>query len=270
MSRRGNLFSGRLDRGRRSPSIYSRTENVAEKKPHKILFSFVSLFFVAGAAYLVLFSPFVRITEIEVTGTKFLSVNDIKKDAQSYISGNILNNNLITIYSGGLSDAVGKKDGIKSVDVKRVWPHKIVLAVVEKNPILTWETMGKKYMIDENGTVVEEYQDKYKDFPTVTDTKNVPVNVGKQILPSSFVTFVKDLGNSFSTYTAAKMTKLEVPEVTSEVKVSSDAGWYALFDTTRSAKGELVSLSRVINETKAKSRKLEYIDLRVDNRIFYK
>jgi hypothetical protein len=159
---------------------------------------------------------------------------------------------------------------VKAVKVEKKFPHELKIVLTERTPTFSWETIGKKYLVDEAGTLTGDFEDRFKDFPTVVDTKNVPVTVGKQVVPASFSTFINDLNTSFNEYTGAKMTRIEVPEITSELKVISDAGWYVNFDTTRTAKNELLNLSRVLSEAKAKKKKLEYVDLRIDNRIFYK
>jgi hypothetical protein len=72
--------------------------------------------------------------------------------------------------------------------------------------------------------------------------------------------------------TGFNITKMEVIDTTSELKVYSSSSWYAYFDTTRKAKNELTNLILILDEVKknSKQKKLEYIDLRIDSKIFYK
>jgi allophanate hydrolase subunit 1 len=125
-------------------------------------------------------------------------------------------------------------------------------------------------LVDENGYAWANYEDKYASLPLITDTKNVPVQLGTKIVPTAFVEFVRDIYGNFEGVTSTKIVKAEVLDIVSDLKVTSSASWYVYFDTSRTAKNELTSLVRTLEEQKKRKKALEYVDLRIDNRIFYK
>lgn len=261
----------RLDRVRRSPSIYSRTEAQHEaKKSLNTFFYFLLLVLVGAVIYLVLFSPYLKIKSISSSDLKYYDKAKIDQLVGRH-QENLFNKNILTFSSSSLEKKIGESGGIKSVKVKKKYSSlSVFIELEEKRPVLTWETVGKKYLVDENGYITSEFEEKFKDLPVVIDTKNLPVELKGQIGTAAFSRFVDDLARDFNTYTSTKIIRTEVPEITSELKVTTEAGWYALFDTTRTAKGQLVNLGRIISETNSKKHKLEYVDLRIDNRIFYK
>jgi cell division septal protein FtsQ len=258
----------RLDRGRRSPSIYSRTESQKENRSFGWLFYFFFLILLGAFVYLIFFSPVFRINEKSIEVIKYVNENEIKTRL-SQAENNFFNGNLLTYNTGNLQSKIGEIAGVKSAKVTKVFPHKLKIQITERTPSFSWETIGKKYLVDDGGIVTGDFEDRFKDFPTVVDSKNISISVGKQVVSSDFPVFIKDLNDNFNTYTGANITKIEVPEITSEIRVDTDAKWYVYFDTTRTAKNQLMNLSRVLSEAKSKKKKLEYIDLRIDNRIFY-
>lgn len=260
----------RLDRGHRSPSIYSRTEKVKEKKSFKFLYILFFLLIITGICYLLFFAPYVRLNNFEIQGTKYTNIENLQKRAGEYRNSFIINNNLITIYLPGLKNRLEKVEGVKNITLKKKFPNTIIVGVEESIPSLTWQTQEKKYFIDENGVLFASFDEKFKDVPVVIDSKNVPVEIGRVIVSPTFCRFVNQIAKSFEISSGTKIKTIEVPEITEEIRVTTVGGWYVLFDTTRTADGELSSLSRVVGEVKAKKKKLEYVDLRIDNKIFYK
>lgn len=263
--------SKRLDRVRRSPSIYSRT--AAQSKPKRNLntfFVFMVVVFVGAIVYLVLYSPYLKISQVSISDLKYYDKSKIEGVTSSY-QNNILNKNILTFSAGNLEKKIGESEGIKSVKVIKKYSSKsIQINLEEKRPVFVWESVGKRYLVDEKGIVTSPFEEKFKDLPNVIDTKNIPVDIKSQVASPTFSKFMDDISRDFNTYSGTKIAKIEVPEITSEIKITTEAGWYALFDTTRTAKGQLINLARIISEVKSKGKKLEYIDLRIDNRIFYK
>lgn len=220
--------------------------------------------------YLIFLSPYFQISKIQVNDLKYLEKTKVEKEILDFKNDNLLNKNIITFSSSALNKKLIASGGVENSKTKKIYPNQIKVEIVEKTPIFVWETGNKKFLIDEKGRVSADYEEKFKDLPLVVDTKNVPLDDNKQVVSATFSTFIKDLGKDFQVYTEAKINRIEVPEITSEIKVYTDASWHACFDTTRTAKGQLVNLSRILSESKSKKKKLEYIDLRIDNRIFYK
>jgi cell division septal protein FtsQ len=185
-------------------------------------------------------------------------------------SRGITNNNIFTFGFLNFQNRLGEVTGVKSFQIIREWPNKIEIKIVEKSPTFVWQILDHKYLIDENGYAWANYEDKYASLPVIIDTKNVPVKIGEEVVPASFIQFTHDLFGSFESITGTKIVKIEVLDIISDLKITSSAGWYVYFDTTRTAQNELTSLARVLKEVQVKNTGLEYVDLRIDDRIFYK
>ena len=253
----------------RQPSLYSRTEEVREKRSHKgFLRGLVFLLALAGVVYLVFFSGVFAVQSIQYSSTKFVNREELAKAVKAG-SLPLIDNNIITFGIFHFLGRVEKVTGVDDFSVRRLSQHSVLLEIVEKSPLLIWQTLDRKYLVDEDGIAWANYEDKYAGLPTLIDTKNLPVKLGDKIIPTGMTIFFKELEANFAD-TGFTATKFEIMDIVSDLKVTSSAGWYVYFDTSRTAKNELVSLKRVIAETKSNPTPLEYVDLRINNRIFYK
>lgn len=273
MARSRSSRREKLDRGRRQPSIYSRTQQDVVRKDYKKGFLLTLLvLLVMGVIYLVVFSPLFKITSVRLNSIKYQDQKIVEKIISDYKDGFILNHNLVTINDSGLKKKISEVPGIKSVQISKKYPNELSVNVTERAPAFVWQVLDHKYLVDETGMIWADYEDKFRDSPVVVDIKNIPTEVGKKPVPSEFSQFVMNVSRDFKTMTGFNISKMEVIDTTSELKVYSSSSWYAYFDTTRSAKNELTNLNRILDEVKksSKSKTLEYVDLRIDNKIFYK
>jgi len=252
----------------RQPSLYSRTDDTREKKGFGWIYPFIFCLLVGAAVYFIFFSPYFRVNAVNFSETKYVSREELTGVVQN--SRGILNNNIVTFGFSNFNSRLGEVTGVKSFKIIRRFPNNVYIEIVEKSPIFTWQILDRKFLVDENGYAWANYEDKYASLPVIVDIRNVPVQIGTKIVPASFVVFVGDLYSSFAGTTGAKVARTEVMDIVSELKVTSSAGWYVYFDTSRTAKNQLTSLVRILEEVRAKKRGLEYVDLRIDNRIFYK
>lgn len=252
----------------RQPSLYSRTDDIKEHRSFGWIYPLLFCAFLGAGIYFIFFSPYFRVSGVTFSDTKYVSRDELSRVVED--SDGVLNNNIITFGFFNFRSRLGDVTGVKSFKIIRQFPDKIRIDIVEKSPIFVWQILDHKYLVDEGGYAWANYEEKYSSLPVITDTKNVPVTVGMKIVPTAFVTFVRDLYGNFEGTTGTKIAKAEVLDIVSDLKITSAANWYVYFDTSRTAKNELTSLVRVLEEVRNKKRGLEYVDLRIDSRIFYK
>ena len=263
-----------MNRGYRQPSIYSRTKDL-EKPPKskRGVFLVLFLFLIIGVLiYLVFFSSIFRLNKTEITTTKYLDRNKLETVISDYEKKSIFTDNLLTLSKSNMAKTIMTISGVESVNIEKIYLHKIKISVVERAPIFVWQVSDKKYLVDKTGLIWGVYEEKYKDKPVVIDLKNVPTAVGSKPVSTLFSRFIEELNRDFVTITGKKIVKIEVVDTTNEIKVYSNATWYAYLDTTKTVRNQLINLSRILEDVKknAPSKNLEYIDLRLDNKIFYK
>ncbi|MCX6745070.1 MAG: FtsQ-type POTRA domain-containing protein, partial [Candidatus Parcubacteria bacterium] len=116
---------------------------------------------IGGCLYFFLFSPFYDITEIEVSGNKIASSDDILEVTNNYLAqdrlGIIKNRNIFLFDRKQLTNKINELILLDNLDVNKVLPNTIKLTLTEKNAAVKWLTDNNAYLIDGNGQIIKKY-----------------------------------------------------------------------------------------------------------------
>ncbi len=264
----------RMNRGYRQPSIYSRTkeQEVSPRNSKKVLLIILSLILFNILGYILIFSPLFEIKNISISQTKYLDRERFEKQISDYQKKSFLNRNIFIFSKKKMDKYLAKFPGVEKVAIEKIYFHDLKITINERAPVFVWQVSDHKYLVDRTGLIWGDYEDKFSDKPVVIDQKMVPTAIGRKPVPANFSRFIEELSKDFMAQTNNKITKIEVTDTTNEVKVYSDSTWYVYFDTTKTVHNQLINLSRILNEVQKNPKKkgLVYIDLRLDNKIFYK
>jgi cell division septal protein FtsQ len=161
--------------------------------------------------------------------------------------------------------------------VTRQLPGTVRVVVQEKTPSLLLLAQTTYYFVDEAGFAYE--QARLDNLPGVivpiVKSKSAPedVRLGAPVVSHEFVTFVTDMHQKISDVVQAKTVELYIPSLAArEVSFRLDNNWEVRFDATRSVSEQLSVLQQLLQQTLTDSEKqtLEYIDLRIPNRVYYR
>ncbi len=178
--------------------------------------------------------------------------------------------NLLTMDAGTLESALQRLDPmIKSISVQRSWPHGVSVSVILKQPSLGWSSGNQTYLLDRDGTVISALP-AGSTLPVVVDGSNLPVKLGDRVTSSRFVDFTTSVTNGLPAL-GVKATTLAVKETTFDLYVNTNKGYQLVFDTTRPVAQQLADLKTILVSLAAQKRTaVEYIDLRIDGKAYYK
>ncbi len=226
---------------------------------------------VALLALLVVFAQFTKLEKITISGAEDLDKEHLQRVAEEGARSQWFGRNTLLLSTGSLSDyMIEAEPGLKEVKIDRQGLNSINIVIAERQPTLNWKAGGTTYLLDLDGTVIGESKGPYVKLPTVTDSTNLPVEAGKRVAPSSFVSFCAGMYKRLPE-AGVKPVDMIVPETTTEVNFKTDKGYLIKMDTTRTVEGELNDLKAVQEElAKAKKVPAEYIDLRIENKAYYK
>lgn len=254
----------------RHPSIYNRTADLKEKKQTRFSWSgFLFLILLFGMSYLIFFSPVFMIKSINISEVKYADKAKIEKSAQDYTK-QFLNKNIITLNSKKLISNIKALTEVKDIKIIRKFPNSIFIEVEEREPVFILENSGNTYLIDEGGFAFKISDNKYKDIKIVKDSRGVTVNEDERAFNNNFIIFIKEVMGDFDRLSETKIKNIELINTIDELKITTEAGWYVFLNPEFTASNQLINLSRVIVDAKNKNIKMEYVDLRMENRIFYK
>lgn len=260
----------RSERTYRQPSIYSRTAEMGDKrggKSAKFIMLFIILLF--GATYLFFFSPVFMIKTINISETKYVDRAGLDRATQDYIK-KFLNQNIITFNSKKLINEISDSSGIKEIKIKRVFPNTLSLQIKEREPVFILEHPSGRYLIDDSGYTFKLSDDNYKNIQTIKDSRGLDVSNDTRAFHTNFIFFIKEVFADFNRLSGTSIKSVELVNTIDELKIVTESGWYVYLNPEFTANNQLINLSRVIVDAKNKNIKLEYVDLRTENRIFYK
>jgi cell division septal protein FtsQ len=254
----------------RIPKIIVPTE---EKKPGfrftaKTLYLILIIVAVILIAYGLFFSSFFKVENIDLKGANLVDGEKVKKVVMFALN----EEPNIFLYNGS-NIAAKIKDNfplISEVSIQKGIPDTIRIIIIERQPVIVWQTADKKYLVDKDGyAYLEADANNSKDLPVIIDSQNIPVKLSSRIASRNFLDFVRQMIEKFSPRTNLKAKELRINETTFDLTIVTTDGYSVFFDTTRDAEIELDDLRRVLTHLNG-SKPKEYIDLRVEGWAYYK
>jgi cell division septal protein FtsQ len=159
----------------------------------------------------------------------------------------------------------------------RKLPATIKAIVQEKEPAMLLLSGGKYYFVDEDGIAYEKAMLDRLPGVVLTTVKNndkdTDVTLGVMTIQPSLISFLKLAEEKMPELVGANIGEVYVPSLAArEVHVILDNNWRVLFDVTRSPSAQIEVLGSLLSSTVTpeETEAMEYIDLRVPNRVYYK
>ena len=123
---------------------------------------------------LILLSTYIPQKKITISGFKIKEIkienNTILEDdelieAFSFLYGK----NIIFLNSFEINKNIEKTNFIKKIEIKKIFPDKLVIKVIEKKPVaILIDSNKKKFYLEKNNDLVEYFEiSKYKNLPVV-------------------------------------------------------------------------------------------------------
>lgn len=152
--------------------------------------------------------------------------------------------------------------------------HRPIVSIAVSSPAFILATSGGAYYISADGVPlvrVSDVQNPLEGIAVVSDETNLPITVGKQVLPSETVQFISTVIAQLNA-TNTPVKSILLPLEANELQVQlADQPYIVRMNTLEDAKIQVGTLLAVKNRLEA-NREIpkEYIDVRVVERAYYK
>lgn len=271
-----------LDRGKRS--WRGKKTSASSFSFGRFIFYLLGLVFLGTVVYFLFFSPYLLINSIEVSGAGKVDPEKIKNAMEERISGKFLEvipkNNLLAINKNVTKKyLLDKFNRLESVEIKKIFPEKIIISVKEKEFKLIFSTGENKYLIDENGSAwsrndFELESSEEENFITLTDESGKAISDVKAALNTDFIQYISDIREKVQNEAGLEISgNFYSPRLISgDLNVETREGWKIYFNREISIAKSIGILKSVLNDRIKKEDipKLEYLDLRINNKVYYK
>ena len=248
----------------------------------RFLFFISALAFFAVSFYALFFSEFLEITTVDIVGNEKISREAVLENINSKIYGEYLGiikkNNLLLARTGKIKkDLLESFKIIRNVETKRKFPNKLEIIIFERKPQLIFCGGDKCFMLDENREAYEEINlnqnDSANNFIILTDENSKGINLGEFVLDQPYLEYVleikvklEEIGLKIENNFKAKSF------ISKDIRIKTEEGWEIYFNENIELEKEIEMLKVVLENKIEKNQRqdLEYIDLRIDNKIYYK
>ena len=253
----------------------------------RFLFWILFLGFLGVCGYLLLFSPFLEIDLISVEGNDEISSEQIIEKVDKVLEGTYFQyfskRNFFLIRKNAInSELKNNFNRLEVSSIEKKFPRAILIKVKERQPELVWCSGGTCYLVDKSGLVYSranatDEEINRSQFLVVIEDNARPIEIRKTSLDESFIQYLKeidavlvdDLGLSFEgSYHTPAISSQEVV-----VKIKEDnEDWTLKLSSAVSSKDVKKILETVFEKELSgdKRSQLEYLDLRVKGKVYYK
>lgn len=249
----------------------------------QILFYVALLFFLGAFIYVLFFSQMLKVISIEIKGNKNVDKQIILDKINSTISGNYLKyinkDNLLLFKANKTEEEILQQFKIiRKIEIKKIFPNDLVVSMIERIPELIFCSKEKCFIIDENGQAYDERsslkEENVSNMILLIDESGRNINVGEIILERDYIEYVQGIKkNIFENLSLEIENNFQTPSLISkDIRIRTREGWMVYFNQNINLEKELEMLSLSLNNKieKEKRIELEYIDLRIENKIYYK
>lgn len=269
--------------------IRNKTENKTKdlekrKKLSRIFFYFLCIVFVVAVFYVMIFSAFVQNDKIEINGTNELQKDIVVENVRSYLAekemGFLPKSSFFLLSQNKLEQEILKRfRKIRVASVKKTFPNQLRIEIEEYKALLIWCSGEKCFLIDEHGIAYENADFSSRQIQEnrlikIIEDDGKLLEIGMQVMDEKTVEYYADLRESFPRKTGLNLQdEMHVnSRLAEDVKATTEQGFDVLVNFAIPAERS-AEIMQVFLQKQYKNQdlaQLAYVDLRVENKIFYK
>lgn len=245
---------------------------------------FLGMVFFGVIAYVLFFSPFLAIDEISVEGEEKLNHEEILLAVKESMDGKYFDvlhkNNLILADKGRMKSVLTDKfKRIGNVEIAKDFPNKIEVRIKERKSMLIFCDGDNFWIINEKGEAYAEADFVSNELgeEDLIVIKNIDKkNVSREdvFVEDSLMQFAIGIKEGLRSELDIEIEKeyLTPALVSGDLRVKTSEGWRIFFNKDLGNKKTLEMLKVILDENidQDKRANLEYIDLRINNKAYYK
>lgn len=240
--------------------------------------------FVGVVGYILFFSPFMTIDDISIKGEENLKSEDVLAVVKESLAGKYLdvwqkNNFILASKSRIGNDLQGRFKRIENVEVIKSFPNKLSVAIKEVRASLIFCSGDPCWVIDEKGEVFARADFSSNEFgeqDLIVLRNSSARNIAREdiLIEEDLMNFLIDtnrrLENELNILTEGEYSTPAM--ISGDLRVETSEGWKIFFNKNLGSKKTLEMLKAILekNFDQDKRANLEYIDLRVNNKAYYK
>lgn len=273
------------------PSALGRKKNQENQSSRRglgrlLVVTVLWICFLGEILYVVLFANFFIINNFDIhkeNNGDHIQEDHIRGYMEESVSGKwygvVPKNNLLLLPAAyHEKNLLARYPKIATVRISKQFPNTLKIEVTEKPFQVLWCRKEECFLVNKEGVATDaniffQYPEEQGTVVRIQDMAEVPVQPGSRVMVPGDWQFVEALTTDFTLRTGLQLNgALERPSIyAEELRVRTDKNFSIFFNTrlpvTESLNTLMLILDREIPESEWE--KIDYIDLRTENRIYY-
>ena len=267
-----------------SSSRYYKFKKISKEeriKRLKILFFFIAILVcLLSISWLIFLSPFFEIKTISIVSENIYVTSENVAEIMSRITTFGLSNNILLLSNKRLnSELAAAFPSITDIIVAKKLFHTVTIDFNRRIQIGIWcHPMGGQpqvdncYYVDKDGIIFAKTQIIQGNLILkIEDQSKNNVSLGDRVLNNDQMNFILAFNNKIAENNKFKILKFKIkPNSSVELEAITDKNWSIYLDEKQNPTEAVNNLLSILEEAIKNIENLEYIDLRILNRVFYK
>ena len=249
-----------------------------ERRRHRFKKFFYSLIVVAvlGVLYVLFFSPFFKITNVEINGLEKVHRENLESIIDDYQSSSrrlfiFSKNNFWFSDKLELIDRIEERYAFEELSVKKRFPNKLIINLKEKASAINWMVGNMCYHLDLSGMAIE-YCENGQGLISIRDQVAEAVEIGEVVVEAEVLEYIVELDTQARSILKDIYHPLFYEKNMDTLIVKMETGPEIRFNCAIGAGEQVSRLDLLIKDSSVKDSYdgLSYIDLRFGEKVYYK
>jgi len=245
------------------------------KKIKQIFWLILILIILLVILYSVFFSGWFEIKKVSVSGSlQSELIGQTEGVIADYLSQNKAH--ILFLSVENLEKYINSQMEFASLEIAKKWPNKLEVKIDPETPAWLWQRLGNRgyFLVDREGVVETQINlDQVEwDLPLVKPATTTDIVVGKFFVSKEMIDFVKNIYQEIQKEIPSfevDFFELENTQ-TRKIKIYNKAGWYVLINLDNNIQNVVHLLKVLLVDKFNEGGPAEYVDLRLEDKIFYK
>lgn len=237
---------------------------------------------IGGVFYFLFLSSYFGVNNIKISGNKTISEDSLRTKIESIISQKTLflamAGNIFLLPQEKIEkEILANFPKIEGISIKKDVPKNIEVILKEREAIAIWcnaaQDITDCFFMDANGIVFERspLTEGSLIFKMKERLQRANITEGSQVFSKDFAKNIfeakKKLEGGFSEISFLEGMVLDG----NIIEMKSSDGWKVVFDITSDIESQIQATKKILSEISFEEKsKIEYFDLRVEGRVYYK
>lgn len=229
--------------------------------------------------WLLLYSNFFTIKNSNINYEGRISKDEIQNLINDQMNGNRLiflpQKNIFLFNKEALQASLENKYVFQEIKISKKLLSTLILDLKEKPISAIWQEDGRVFYIDDTGKIIQETNSediKNKDYPFIDNLSSKKIQDNNVQVASSSLQFVLNLFSKLGAYkNEFKVSSYTIDDELYTVKLNLENGPKLYFNTQADIDQQIAKVLAVKKEQlKSDFNKKEYINVRIEDRVYYR